>query len=261
MTVRRHDPFLREAFRGIIAQQGAIPTGGKHEISLRTPGAAARLRADLRRARQPDGRVAAPLLAAGVHLGRADGPAAQGKAVVRGDRRLPRQARPRRGARPALRASRHLVGMGPDRGARHPLLLPRLALRHRGKVPRDAVRERGDMPGARRLAAGLQDAGIWRPGLRLSGAARQRALVPALRHHRPGPRGRCRAARHAAVGRLRGRHGARLQLAAALGKHRRSLSPPDAAPGDQRRPVRGRADAGEAAGSAGTGRHWACATT
>src|ERR1700722_24212 len=57
------------------------------EISLWTPDAAARLRADLRRARQPDGRAVAPLLAAGLPVGGAERPAEEGQAAGRGDRR------------------------------------------------------------------------------------------------------------------------------------------------------------------------------
>src|SRR5437588_37181 len=117
-------------------------TGANDEISPWKADAAARLRSDLRRAGQPDGRTVAPLLAAGLHLGRAQGSAAQGKAVMRGDRCLPRQARAGRRARAALRASRHLIGMGPDRGKRPALLLSRLALRHGWPMPRNAMRER-----------------------------------------------------------------------------------------------------------------------
>src|SRR6266568_3829753 len=155
-------------------------TGGQHEISLWQPGSATRLRADLRRAGQPDGRVDAPLLAAGVHIGRAWRPAAEGKALVRGDRRLSRQARAGRRARPALRASRRLARMGPGRGERLALLLSRLAIRHARPMHRHAVRERGDPPEPRRVAAGVQDARIWRARLRLYGPARQRALIPGL---------------------------------------------------------------------------------
>src|SRR5437868_10226646 len=128
------------------------------EIGLWTADPATRLRADLRRAGQPDGRAIAPLLAAGLPLRGAERSAAQGKAPRRGDRPVPRQAGPGRRARAALRASWHVIGMGADRGARHPLLLSWLALRHRWPVPRDAVRDRGIPPADGCLAAGLSDA-------------------------------------------------------------------------------------------------------
>src|SRR6266496_4012920 len=69
-------------------------TGGQHEISLWNTGSATRLRADLRRAGQPDGRIDAPILATEVHIGGARRPPAEGKAALRGDRRLSRQGRP-----------------------------------------------------------------------------------------------------------------------------------------------------------------------
>src|SRR5260370_7090302 len=102
--------------------------GGKHESSLWPTDSATRLRADLRRRGQPDGRTLAPLLAAGLYLGRAEGPAAQGKAAVRGNRPLPRQERARRRPRPALRPPRHLARIGPGRRTSLPLLLSPLAL-------------------------------------------------------------------------------------------------------------------------------------
>src|SRR3954447_23887890 len=81
----------------------------RNEIGLWTADAGTRLRADQRRAGQPDGRADAPLLAAGLHLRRTARSAAQGKAAVRGDRRLPRREGAGRRARAALRAPRHVA--------------------------------------------------------------------------------------------------------------------------------------------------------
>src|SRR6202040_3111591 len=51
----------------------------RDEIGLRTARPGTRLRADLRRAGQPDGRADAPLLAAGLHVRRTARPSAEGK--------------------------------------------------------------------------------------------------------------------------------------------------------------------------------------
>ena len=222
-----------------------------HEISLWTADAATRLRTHLRRGREPDGRTIAPLLAAGLSVGRAQGPAEKGEASRRGDRRLPRQKRTGRRARAALRAPRRLARVGSHRGKGYPLLLSRLALRHTRPVPRHAVRDRRIPQEDGYLAGGLSDPGIRRIGLRVYGPARHRALVPDVRHRRHPLSQRCRVARHAGVGRILGWLCQGLQLAAALREHRRSVPSPDAAQGDQRRPVCRRDDAGIAAAEPG----------
>jgi phenylpropionate dioxygenase-like ring-hydroxylating dioxygenase large terminal subunit len=55
-----------------------------------------------------------------------------------------------------------------------------------GQCIDNAVRDRGVPPGDGCVAARLSGDGIWRARLCLYGPARHRAVVPALRHHRPG---------------------------------------------------------------------------
>src|SRR5712691_11798049 len=77
------DSRARAELASPLSRAGIPTTGGQHEISLWQADPRTRLRADLRRAGEPDGRTPTALLAAGLHLGRAQGSAAQGKAAVR----------------------------------------------------------------------------------------------------------------------------------------------------------------------------------
>ena len=141
----------RSGAKPSIGQLSIVWLGWKviDEIRLWTDHAQGRCRADPCGSRLADGRAAAPLLAAGVRCPTNSRDLARnGAHSRRGDRRVPRQGGPGRLPRSALRASRHLARMGPYRGERHPLLLPRLALRYRWPCHRNAVRD-GGVPRAR----------------------------------------------------------------------------------------------------------------
>ena len=71
------------------------------------------------------------------------GPAHEGRAARPGFRPLPQWQGHGRHARPALPASSDLARIWPGRGARHPLLSSRLALRARRQMPRNADRAAG----------------------------------------------------------------------------------------------------------------------
>ena len=107
--------------------------------------------------------------------------AARGARAGRGPDPVPRQDRPAGPGARALRASRHHALLRQGRGARHPLLLSRLAVRRRRPLPRAALRARGRPLPRPRASALVPGAGALRPDLRLHGPAREEAGAAALR--------------------------------------------------------------------------------
>ena len=177
--------------------------------------------ADRGRSGHADGRADAPLLASGRAGLACHDDAARGPRAGRGPGPVPR-----RHGRPglvhaALRASRHHALLRQGRGARHPLLLSRLAVRRRRPLPGAAVRAGGRPASRPRAPALVSGAGALRPDLRLHGAAREEAGAAALRM--PGSPGRrrvhrCRRHQH----RQRRRRHRALQLAAAFRERART---------------------------------------
>ena len=136
---------------------------------------------------------------------------------------VPRQDRPAGAGASPLRASRHHALLRQGRGARHPLLLSRLAVRRRRSLPGTALRTRRRHVPRPRAPALVSRAGALRAGLRLHGPAREEAGAAALRMPRSPRRGRvhrCRRQQH----RQRRPADRALQLAAAFRECRRSLS-------------------------------------
>ena len=101
-------------------------------------------RTDRGRPRHADGRAAAPLLASGRPRGRCRRDTPQpGARAGRGPDPVPRRAAAGAGlVHAALLPSRHHALLRQGRGARHPLLLSRLAVRRRRPLPRAALRAR-----------------------------------------------------------------------------------------------------------------------
>src|SRR5579884_1205040 len=86
-----------------------------------------------------DGRIAAPLLAAGAVVRRAARTrrrAEEDRGSWRGTARLPRHKRAGRRHRSILPPSRRQSLARPQRGMRHPMRLSRLEVRHRRRLPR-----------------------------------------------------------------------------------------------------------------------------
>ena len=131
-------------------------------------------------------RIFPPILAAGRHggdVGRR--PAGRLAHSGRGPGAVPRPRRPARPAPPPLQPPRGLAGVRDRGGAGHPLLLSRLALRHRRHDPGHAGRagrQQDQGPRLPRRLPGLRARG---PRLRLPGPARREAPVPHLRYLRP----------------------------------------------------------------------------
>ena len=97
-------------------------------------------RADRGRRRHADGRAAAPLLAPDRPGRRCQRHAAPGARARRRPGAVSRQERPAGSGVSALHAPRRVADVRQGRGARHPLLLPRLAVRRAGPLPGAAVR-------------------------------------------------------------------------------------------------------------------------
>ena len=142
---------------------------------------------------------------------------------------FPRWQRRRRPAGAPLQPPRHLARVRPHRGARPPLLLPRLAVRHRRQGARDPGRARRQSLCRPPLSGRLQGARAGRPRVRLYGAARARAATADVRPLRPagradGPRRGRRPRQHQALQLAadhgqRGRPGARALPACAPQRH------------------------------------------
>ena len=149
--------------------------------------------------------------------------AARGAHARRGPGAVPRRRRPSGPGLGALLPSRHHPLLRQGRGARHPLLLSRLAVRRGRPLPRPALRAGRRREAPRPRAAALVPGGrALRPGVRLHGAAGEKAAAAALRRARGTRAGRIhRRRRHQhRFGRRRDRA---LQLAAALRERHGSL--------------------------------------
>ena len=149
----------------------------------------------------------------------------------------------------ALRASRHHALLRQGRGARHPLLLSRLAVRRRRPLPGAALRAGGRPVPRPRAPALVPGARTIRPDLRLHGPAREEAGAAALRVPGDPRRGRVPGCRRHQHRQRRRRHRA-LQLAAAFRERAGHLSRPHPAREFQRHAVH-RSDEPDAQGDLG----------
>ena len=235
-TSRRRQWSLRRVVNGRRLNRSRTDDIPRHRHRLRNQTVDLDRGADRSRPRHADGRADAALLASGRPGLARDRHAARGPRAGRGPRAVPRQdrtARPRAGA---LLPPRHHALLRQGRGARHPLLLSRLAVRRRRPLPRAAVRARGRQAARSRPPALVSGAGALRPDLRLHGPAGEEAGAAALRMpRRAGARRvhRCRRHQH----RQRRRRRRAVQLAAALRERARHLSRADPAREFQRHAV------------------------
>ena len=154
------------------------------------PAAVPRRGTDRSPARGTDGRVAAALLASGRACRRRRLHAAPGARARRGPDPVPRRRRPARPAARTLLPPRHNAALRPRRTSRHPLLLPRLAVRCGREMPGPALRAGGWPPARAHSPAVVSGAGALRADLRLYGPAGSQARPAALRM--PGRHGRRR---------------------------------------------------------------------
>ena len=104
-------------------------------------------------ARHADGRAAAPLLASGRPRRRRHRHPAQGARAGRGPDPVPRRAGPAGLVHPRCCHRGTSLYYGKVEERRHPLLLPRLAVRRRGPLPRAALRARRRRSSATRCAS------------------------------------------------------------------------------------------------------------
>ena len=194
----------------------------RHRHRLRPPEADPPRRTGRGGRRHADGRADAPLLAPHRHGGRCQRHAAQDPRAGRGPDPVPRRPGSPWLAVPALRAPRRVAVLRQGRRPRHPLLLPRLAVRRAGPLPGAALRARRRARPRPAPPALVPAAGTVRPDLGLHGPAGEEAGAAALRM--PGGAGRRRVPRgrrHQHRRRRAADHP--LQLAAALREPGRPL--------------------------------------
>ncbi|CAA9383621.1 MAG: Alpha-ketoglutarate-dependent taurine dioxygenase, partial [uncultured Ramlibacter sp.] len=206
-------------------------------------------RADGGRPGHADGRAAAALLAPDRTGRRRDRHAAQGSRAGRGPDPVPRQGRPARPGVSALRAPGQFAVLRQGRGARHPLLLPRLAVRRAGPV-RGAALRTGRRQGPRpHPPAVVPGAGAVRTGVDLHGPTGEEAGAAPLRMPGAPGSGRIPGSQRQQHRRRRAA-GHSVQLAAALREPGRPVPRRHPAFVVQRHAVR-RADGADAAGDLG----------
>src|SRR5438105_11577926 len=182
--VRRHEKagqkvFPEDPLRGLLrSARAAARRCARRALAARGRGAhSCRRRHALRR-------IPAPFLAAVRAVEGRSGAPEGGEDPRRGAGALPRRKRPARLPRAALQPPRHLARVRRAAAARHPLLLPRLALRCGWHHPRHADRGGGQPAEGEAVPPGVPDARAQRAHLRLHGAAGEEAVVPDLRHLR-----------------------------------------------------------------------------
>ena len=128
--------------------------------------------------------VPAPLLATRLCRCGIRGPSAGHPDPRRGLGGVPRRRWAGRAAGTALRAPGHLARVRQDTGARHPLLLPRLALRRRRHHPRHPRGAPRQLNPSQALPGRLSGRGVAGPGVRLYGSAGGMPALPRLRRLR-----------------------------------------------------------------------------
>ena len=128
--------------------------------------------------------VPAPLLATRLCRSGTRGPSAGHPDPRRGPGGVPRRRWAHRGAGTALRAPGHLARVRQGAGARHPLLLPRLALRRRRHHPRHPRGAPRQLNPSQALPGRLSGRGVAGPGVRLHGSAGGVPALPRLRRLR-----------------------------------------------------------------------------